>query len=42
MKNFTNFAGGIDPVVEDGPITFILEKYKNHLVMKKILSIFKL
>ena len=42
MKNFFNFAGGIDPVVGDGPITFILEKYKNHLVMKKILSIFKL
>ena len=26
----TNFARGIDPFVGDDPITFILEKYKNH------------
>ena len=26
----TGFVGGIDPVVGDDPITFILEKYKNH------------
>ena len=26
----TDFAGGIDPVVGDNPLTFILEKYKNH------------
>ena len=26
----TDFEGGIDPVVGDDPITFILEKYKNH------------
>ena len=26
----TNFARGIDPFVGDDPITFTLEKYKNH------------
>ena len=26
----TNFARDIDPSVKDDPITFILEKYKNH------------
>ena len=26
----TDFVGGIDPVVGDDPITFILGKYKNH------------
>ena len=26
----TNFARGIEPFVGDDPITFILEKYKNH------------
>ena len=26
----TDFARGIDPVVGDDPITFIMEKYKNH------------
>ena len=26
----TDFAGGIDLVLGDDPITFILEKYKNH------------
>ena len=26
----TDFARGVDPVVGDDPITFILEKYKNH------------
>ena len=27
----TDFEKGINPVVGDDPITFILEKYKNHL-----------
>ena len=26
----TDFARGIDPVVRDDPIFFIIEKYKNH------------